>query len=187
MAGALLVAGCAGDGPAATVDGPQGDGPGFVQGDGSLSVVPVGERRPAPGLTAPALGGGEITLAELDADLVVLNFWASWCAPCRAEAPALERVAEEYADRDVQLLGVNTRDSVDAALAFVRNMRGGEQSYPSVVDEGGRVTALFARDFRAVPTTLVLDRQRRIAARAYGEVTADGLGRVLDVLLAEPA
>lgn len=179
------------------VDGIDG-GPGFVQGDGPLTVVPAGEREAAPEVTAPALGGGELSLADFaDEELLVLNFWASWCAPCRAEAPALERVSEEYADRGVQLIGVNTRDTESAAQAFLRGLRddgstedaasGDTEGYPSLVDEGGRVTAVFARDYRSVPTTLVLDRERRVAARAFGPIDRASLASVLDELLAEGA
>ena len=193
---ALVLSGCtaAGGGAAAVAGAGAGtpadapDGPGFVAGDGRAFLVPVGEREQAPDVRAPLLSGGEGDLEQLRGDeATVVNFWASWCAPCREEAPALQRVAAQTDAADVAFVGVNVRDSDGAASAFVRRLSeraGGQEPYPNLVDEGARVTAAFAGDYRSVPTTLVLDGEGRVAAKAYGPLTAADLSALLDAVRA---
>ena len=191
---ALLVGGCTAGGGGAGPDSELlGDGLGFVEGDGSALVVPVDERVPAPDVTAPLLEPGsdglgqEASLASLMGEqATVVNFWASWCGPCREEAPALLRVAQETADEGVAFVGVNFRDSADAADAFVSGVEERTDlvgaSYPSLVDTDARLTAAFAGDFRNVPTTLVLDAEGRVAAKGYGALTATQLTALLDAV-----
>ena len=165
----------------------QGSGEsGFVAGDGSLVLLDASQRAAAPELEGTTLDGGTWRLADHLGDVVVLNVWASWCAPCRAEAPDLVAVDEEYSGKGVQFLGLNTRDSDTAARAFVERFGIG---YPNVIDRDG-VIQLGFRDTlppQAIPSTVVLDRQGRVAARVLGTVSAASLRGVLDELLAEPA
>ena len=186
-AAALALSGCSGAG-SSDADGPGGAGGGdeaFVPGDGSITFREVGERTDAPAVEASTLDGGTLSLAELEGDVVVLNFWASWCAPCRAEADDLERVAEQTADEGVQVVGVNIRDRRTAAESFVRTQGVG---YPNLVDERGEITVAFS-DLRpaAVPTTIVVDRQGRLAARVLGGVTDEQLLPVVRRVAEEPA
>ena len=166
----LLLAGC-GVAPAA-----QG---GFVGGDGSLTIVPVAERKPAPRITGELLGGGSFDSETLAGQVIVYNVWGSWCAPCRKEAPALEAAAENTEGR-AQFVGINTRDLDQApASAFVRAF---DVSYPSVFDPDGRELLKFGAQLppSAIPSTVVVDPQGRIAARVLGEVTAATVTGLVD-------
>ena len=125
LAAPVLLAGCA--------SGPSAEG-GFVGGDGSLTVVPVAEREPAPQVTGELLGGGSFDSAEHAGKVIVYNVWGSWCAPCRKQAPALQAAARATAD-DAQFVGINTRDLDPApAQAFVRAF---DITFPSVFDPDG--------------------------------------------------
>jgi thiol-disulfide isomerase/thioredoxin len=159
---------------------------GYVSGDGTTTILPVSQRRPAPALSGATLSGGTFTLSEAAGDVVVLNVWASWCAPCRAEAPDLQKVAAELADRGVTFVGLNTRDSKAAAQAFVDRFG---LSYDSVVDADGSLQLLFRETLppAAIPSTVVIDPQGRVAARAIGEVDRSRLLGLVEPVLAESA
>ena len=121
-----------------------------------------------------------------DADVVVLNTWYAACPPCRAEAPDLVALAEDYADDGVQLLGINSTDAPGAAQPFERNF---EIPYPSVHDTDGAAIAALSGvvPVNAVPTTVVLDRTGHVAARIIGQVDPSTLRALVDEALAEPA
>jgi len=155
---------------------------GFVAGDGSIVVLPEAERVPAPDLTGPTLDGGTFTLADHRGEVVVLNVWASWCAPCRAEAPTLAALSAELQDAGVQFVGLDTRDSDVPARAFVERFGIG---YPNVVDPDGRLQLLFGDSLppQAIPSTLVIDAEGRVAARALGKVSESSLRGMIEPLL----
>jgi thiol-disulfide isomerase/thioredoxin len=157
-----------------------GDGRSFVSGDGTITVLAEAERRTAPPLSVPTIDGGVFESATTSGRVTVVNLWASWCAPCRAEAPTLVRLAEQY--DQVVFLGLLTRDNVDAANAFARRF---ELNYPTIMDEELILRFGGALAPNAIPTTLVLDRQGRVAARLSGAVTDAGLSGVLDEVLGE--
>ncbi len=115
---------------------------------------------------------------------MVLNVWASWCAPCRAEAGALEEVAIQFENQGVQFIGLNTRDSNAAARAFIRKF---DVTYPSLVDTDGRIQLLFNDSLppQAIPSTIVIDQKGRVAARALGVVTAATLRSMIEPLREE--
>lgn len=148
-----------------------------------LDRYPPGKRSPAPTLVGTTLDGKPFSLTDLAGNVVVINVWGSWCAPCRAETPDLVRVANEEADRAVRFVGINTRDNPDAAKAFVRSF---EVPYPSVRDNNGEVLLSFRDTIptTVVPTTVVIDRQGKVAARIIGPVTYRTLKGLLDDELA---
>ena len=154
-------------------------GSGFVAGDGSLVVLPADQRAPAPDLVGTTLDGEEFRLS------VVLNVWASWCAPCRAEAPSLVAAAEELGPLGVQFVGLDTRDSDTSARGFVERF---DIPYPNVIDRDGRLQLLFSDTLppQAIPSTLVIDTEGRVAARALGKVSESSLRGIVEPLLAEP-
>jgi thiol-disulfide isomerase/thioredoxin len=157
---------------------------GYVSGDGTTTIVAEAERKPAPDLTGTTLDGQSFALADHLGDVVVLNVWASWCAPCRAEAEDMQKVSSELADKGVQFVGLNTRDSQAAADAFVDRFG---LTYPSVVDTDGSRQLLFRDTLppAAIPSTIVIDRQGRVAGRAIGEVDRSRLLGMIEPIMAE--
>jgi thiol-disulfide isomerase/thioredoxin len=151
---------------------------------GADGLIPPGDRDPAPALSGDTLDGGTLDVADLRGDVVVLNFWASWCGPCVAEAANLVAVSEQTADRGVRFVGVNIRDDRATALAFERK-HGVE--YPSLDDQPGALLTRFRKLVpQTPPTTLLLDREGRIAARFIGGLTEAELLEPVQALAAEP-
>lgn len=106
-------------------------------------------------------GDGTISVADYTGQVVVLNFWGSWCSPCRAEAPELEQAAAALAPAGVQFLGINVKDTKSDAADFLASK---QISYPSIYDPSMR-TLLAIKGYPAsgIPSTIVLDRQGRVA------------------------
>lgn len=153
---------------------------GYVAGDGALTRIAPDRRAAAPRLTGTTLTGKPFDSAALAGRVVVYNVWGSWCAPCRKEAPALAQAAKDVAAQ-ATFVGINTRDTGTAqALALVREAGIG---YDSVFDPDGRLLLQFPElPPSAIPSTVVLDAQGRVAARILGETTASTLtGLVADV------
>jgi cytochrome c biogenesis protein CcmG/thiol:disulfide interchange protein DsbE len=134
-------------------------------------AVKQGGRPHAPGVsrTMPNLdGGGARKLSDYRGKVVVLNFWASWCDPCRAEAPALEAVARDLSRRgDGLVLGATYNDAPDASRKFVREFG---LTYPVVRDVGTDVAERFGT--RSLPETFVLDPRGRIVGISRGQADA---------------
>ena len=182
LVGAVLLAGCAtGNDP---VDVTNGGEFRFVEATPSGEVIPEGERGSAPEFSGTLLGGGEFSSGELSDDIAVLNFWGSWCAPCRVETPDFQEVYAEVRDDGVEFLGVNVKETSEQfALAFVDRFG---IEFPSLSDPRGEVALAF-RDYpaNAIPSTIVLDTEGRVAAVYTGTVAQDDLRRVLDRLREE--
>lgn len=177
----LTAAGCAGG--ANAVDQGSGDQR-FVSGRGATGVLPTDRREPAPAIRGELLDGTAYDVAALTGTVVVLNFWGSWCAPCRAEAPGLERAFMATRPSGVQFVGVNVKDERSSARAFVRTQA---MSYPSLFDPSGTLAVRFrGLPPNAIPSTILLDRQGRVAARFLGGVTEGELTPVVRGLAAEP-
>ncbi len=159
-----------------------GDSAGFVAGDGSSVLLPADERQPAPVLTGTDLNGEQVDTATWKGSPGVINVWASWCAPCRAEAPELVAVSEK--NPDVNFLGLDTRDSDAPARAFVEKFG---ISYPNLPDPNGQLVLEFSDSLppQAIPSTLLIDAQGRVAGRFLGAVEAGELDAALQDLLAE--
>ncbi|MEA2432860.1 MAG: hypothetical protein QOG54_317 [Actinomycetota bacterium] len=137
-------------------------------------------------------GGGTISSAELAGSPVVLNFWASWCGPCKQEAPVLERAWEDYKDRGVRFIGVAARDSEQGAAEFIAAHK---ITYPNALDLQEELwPKLF--DFFGLPRTYFIDKDGRIAAAETGpKISSEVLGPIseetlrngIDRLLEEPS
>ncbi len=135
--------------------------------------------RPAQGELAPDFAltlfdGAEISLSELRGQVVVLNFWASWCSPCREEAPALQAIWETYQNEGVILLGVSYKDAEDVSRAFVQEFG---LTYPNGPDPRGRIGRAYG--VTAVPETFIIDAEGKVAWFYIGQVTADELAQRL--------
>jgi thiol-disulfide isomerase/thioredoxin len=156
----------------------------YVAATPAGEVIPEAQRETAPEFSGTLLDGDAFESSALAGDVAVLNFWGSWCPPCRVETPQFSEVSEEYADAAVQFLGVNVKEQDQQfADAFVADK---DIVFPSLYDPRGEVALAF-RDYppTAIPSTIVLDRQYRVAAVYTGEVQQDDLRRVLDRALAE--
>ncbi len=181
LAGALL-AGCSTGSNAVDVN--NGGEFRFVAGTPSGEVIAPGERASAPDFSGELLDGAAFSSEELAGQVAVLNFWGSWCAPCRVETPAFSEVAADLADDGVQFLGINVKETdPQFARAFVDRF---EISFPSLYDPRGEVALAF-RDYpaNAIPSTIVLDPDGRVAAVYTGEVSEEDLRTVLDRVLEE--
>jgi cytochrome c biogenesis protein CcmG/thiol:disulfide interchange protein DsbE len=123
--------------------------------------------------------GDTLRLKDLAGKVVVLNFWASWCGPCRAEHGALSEVSREYAGKPVQFVGILYSDTVPAALRWIADMGG--QTYPAVTDPGS-VTAIDYGVY-GVPETFVIDPAGRVVRKYVGPVNASMLRQWIDSLV----
>ena len=181
LVGALLLAGCSTGADAVDVN--NGGEFRFVAGTPAGEVIPPDERAAAPVFSGTLLDGGDFDSTELDGGIAVINFWGSWCAPCRVESPEFQEVYAEVRDRGVRFLGVNVKDTDQLARAFED---GFGIEFPSLHDPRGEVALAF-RDYpaNAIPSTIVLDAQSRVAAVYTGEVSQENLRRVLDRVLGE--
>ncbi|MFB7864838.1 TlpA family protein disulfide reductase [Streptomyces sp. NPDC056069] len=185
---AAMATGCGGETPAGSGD-PGGRAAAVGAGTaGTATVLPAAERRPAPDTAGRDLAGREQELLAYRGKVVVLNVWGSWCAPCRAEAGELEALRGELAPRGVQLLGINVRDRSAGPARQFEKLHG--LRYPSIHDPDGELLLAYPPALlnpQAIPTTLVIDRQGRIAAAVSGPVTRAQLAPLVTRVAEEPA
>jgi peroxiredoxin len=156
----------------------------FVAGTPAGEVIPVDKRATAPSFSGKLLGGGSFTSGSLHGKVAVLNFWGSWCAPCRVETPEFQKVYASMKSQGVAFVGLNVKETSEQfPQAFVHRFG---IEFPSIYDPRGEVALAF-RDYpaNAIPSTIVLDRQNRVAAVYTGEVATADLRRVLDRVLKE--
>lgn len=184
---ALVLAGCSGQPEELASSYQQSQSSGDVSTDGTVTSWPASQRGPAVEFSGPATNGEQLSSATYLGDVVVVNFWYAGCPPCRVEAPELVATAEAYADAPVALLGVNTRDQMPQAVAFEREFGIG---YPSILDNLNQAAVQRAfvqvAPLTATPTTLVLDREGRVAHRILGQITdVSVLFTLIDETLAE--
>jgi cytochrome c biogenesis protein CcmG/thiol:disulfide interchange protein DsbE len=137
---------------------------------------------PAPAFSVVTYDGEEIALADLRGRIVVINFWASWCGPCRVEAPDLQRVWERYQDQDVVVLGIAYTDTDSKALAFIDEFG---ITYPNAPDTGTRISAAY--NIQGVPESFVVDAQGNIAHYFFGPTSERAITEVLERLLSGEA
>jgi peroxiredoxin len=182
LAGLLVLAGCS-TGEGTAVDVNNGGEFRFEAGTPQGEVIAVGDRATAPEFSGTLLDGTAFSSDQLAGDVAVLNFWGSWCGPCRVETPEFQEVYADVHDRGVQFLGLNVKDDQQLARAFLKRH---DIRFPSMYDPKGEVALAF-RDYpaNAIPSTIVLDPQYRVAAVYTGEVAQDDLRRVLDRVLEE--
>ena len=122
-----------------------------------------GQRPPAPAFSLPRFDGGTLALTSLRGQYVLVNFWASWCIPCRDEAPLLERASREYRDRGLVVVGVNIQDLEPEARKFIAQFK---ISYPNVRDRDGRVSRAYGTT--GVPESFFIDREGRVVRKFPG-------------------
>ncbi len=184
VAAVLAVTGC--DGGAIGADTPASSGQSFVSHSYESTFYQPGHRLIAPTVSGTTVTGQHLSLAAYRGDTIVLNFWGSWCAPCRAEAPALGQLARQLHSRGVRFVGVDIRDEPDSALAFMQQFN---VDYPSISDPSDEIALEFRTTVPPadIPTTLVIDRDGRIADRIFGASSYSELLSVIDQVIGRQA
>ncbi len=178
----FVLAGC-GTGDDAVV---QGDTFQFVSPGGKTVITydPPASRKKVADLNGEeVVSGRQIGLSDFTGQVVVVNVWGQWCAPCRAEAPDLEQVYERNRNDGVAFLGINFRDNRQDAKDYIANQG---LAYPSIFDYPGRTLVRLSTPTSVVPTTVVLDRYHRAAAVYLRTVSAEELDPLVRRLAAEP-
>ena len=154
---------------------------GFISGNGATVLVAPQERGEVIELAGETLEGQPLDIADWRGSTVVINLWASWCGPCRAEATDLENVYLQFESSGVEFLGLNTRDGLAAAKAFNTRFK---TSYPSIQDKDGQLTLVFGNlGPAATPSTMILDSKGRVAARILGPTTQSQLRVVIEAVI----
>ena len=149
--------------------------------DGSVVTCEPAQRSKTPKVSGELLTGGGYDISRDRGQVVVVNFWGSWCAPCRAEADDLEDTYQATKGSGVSFLGINVQDSKDKALAFEE----GRVTYPSIFDPASRQALNFDIPPNTTPATVVLDREGRIAVVIRRAVTRDELRPIVEKIAAE--
>ncbi len=180
LTAALTLLGCSGEGSGLSQQWQESGDKGYIEGDGSTTTFPVADRGEPIVFEGVTEHGETFGSDDTAGAVTVVNFWYAGCAPCRAEAPDLVEVYEEFKADGVEFVGVNTRDQRAQAVQFAEEFG---VEYPSIMDtEGGReAQRAFAGQvpLNAVPTTLVLDAEGRVAHRVVGQLAAASQLRTL--------
>jgi thiol-disulfide isomerase/thioredoxin len=139
---------------------------GVVNGNATTKIIAVGDRTAAPAVTGDELGGATFDLSAQRGHVVVVNFWGSWCPPCRVEAADLQNA---YTATGAVFIGINVRDDRDAAVAYEKAHA---ITYPSIFDPAGRIALAF-HSFppSSIPSTIVIDANGRVAGIHIGSIT----------------
>jgi len=170
---ALLLSGCGSGGLSSASE------KSFVSGTGAATLIKEGDRQLAPDISGATLDGSIYTINK--SKVTVVNVWASWCAPCRAEAPIFQDFAMK--NPEIELVGILTRDNLSAARSFTQRFK---ISFPTLIDDSLILKFRGSLTPNAIPTTLILDNQGRIAARISGATTVAGLRKVLEAVIGSP-
>lgn len=135
----------------------------------------------APDFTFTSFDGKTLTLSKLRGQVVVVNFWASWCPPCRVEAPYLEQTWRKYKDRGVVFVGVDYADTEPNALAYIKEF---DITYFNGPDLGTRISQSY--NIKGVPETYYVARNGEVRGNTIGPLSPPQLDQKIDGLLAEP-
>lgn len=182
-ASVLFLAGCASDPLADSYR--NGGQQRYVSGDGTIETYDVAERKAPVTFEGTSDAGVSVSSKDYLGQVLVVNFWYASCPPCRVEAPDLEALYQQYGGKGATFLGANVRDQADQARVFAEKFG---ITYPSVVDaDTGNMLLAFAGNVQpnAVPTTLVIDRKGRVAARLLGQADKSTLGTLIRETIAE--
>ncbi len=166
----------------------------FVTGNNGIATAAPGKRAPAPDLSGKTIDGRTLDVADYKGQVVVINVWGSWCGPCREEAQYFSKVSKQYQGKGVQFVGINTRDtSTTPAIAFEKEHGIGSVSYTQMCirdryDPTGRLMLRFKKGTlnpQLIPSTLVIDKHGKVAARALEALDDTSLLKMLKPVLAE--
>lgn len=166
LAISVLLTSCGGGGTSTSQES-------FVSGNGSVIFINQEKRVEAPALSGMTLSGTNYTYSV--GKVAVVNVWASWCSPCRAEAPTLVALANKYSD--VAFIGILTRDNPATAEAFQRRF---SLPYPTLIDDSLLIGFKGSLPANAIPSTVLIDKAGRVAARISGAVTVASLSDLIE-------
>jgi len=130
---------------------------------GDLGIVRIDGKFTAPSFTLKDLNGEEVKLEDHRGKIVFLNFWATWCPPCRDEMPSMEKLYTEFKDRDFTMLAVDLREGTKKVRAFKERFK---LNFPILLDYDGRVGLRYG--VRSIPTTYLIDREGYVIGGALG-------------------
>jgi len=171
FASVILLSGCSNGGASKAEES-------FIAGSGAVTKIAQSDRIAAPTISGMTLNGTQFTLTQ--GKVAVVNVWASWCSPCRAEEPTLSALAKKYVD--VQFVGILTRDNPVNAEAFTRTRK---TPYPTLIDDSILIGFRKSLPANAIPTTVLLDKNGKVAARISGSVTVASLSQLIDEVSGE--
>ena len=154
-----------------------GGNPGGFGVNRSFGEVAV-EQQPAPEFTKSDLNGSTVSLSELRGKVVMLDFWSSWCPPCRQEAPVLAQVYREYEGRDVEFLGVAIWDDPRDVARYAKDF---DLPYPNVLDEKGQIAINYG--VAGIPEKFFIDARGNLMRKFVGPMEPDDLRATLNQLL----
>lgn len=179
-AGAVFLSACSSGQDSLAKQANSGDNKGYIAGDGSVTEYQEAERGDPVVFTGELFDGQAVTAESLRGKPVLLNFWYAGCAPCRAEAPDLQKLSEEFKDK-IAFYGVNVRDEKNTAEAFERSFN---ITYPSFKDVSGKVLLALSTyvPAQAVPTTVILDDKGRVASRVLGQANPSILKTLVETV-----
>jgi len=120
-----------------------------------------------PNFTLPLLNGGNTSLSAYKGKVVVLNFWATWCPPCRAEMPSMEIFYQRFKNNGLEILAVDVGEDAATVQQFIRN----SYTFPILLDRDNKVNSLYG--IEAIPTTFILDREGKIIGMIVGSIRWD--------------
>jgi len=149
---------------------------------GSVPAFAVAPETPAPDFTLKSLDGANLRLEEYRGQVVLINFWASWCGPCRQEMPVLDRLHQRYEAAGFAVLGVNVEGVEGPARELLNKV---PVTFPVLIDEGQKVSELYA--LQAMPSTVVIDRDGvvRYVHRGYRPGDEAGYVEMVKQLIGE--
>ena len=171
LASLLLLTGCSNGGASKAQES-------FIAGSGAITKIKAGSRIAAPAISGMTLSGNNFTFTK--GKVAIVNVWASWCSPCRAEEPPLAAMAQKYPE--INFLGILTRDNPVNAEAFVRKNK---TPYPTLIDDSVLIGFSKSLPANAIPTTLVLDKRGLVAGRISGVITIASLTELIEKVKSE--
>ena len=135
---------------------------------GSTAFAGGSTGKPAPDFTLASRAGGKVGLAQLRGQVVMINFWASWCGPCRQEMPLLDKMYKKYRPLGFTLVGVNVEPDAAGADGYLKTT---PVTYPILLDRDNKVSALY--DVSAMPSSVIVDRKGRVRYVHHGYKPGD--------------
>lgn len=155
----------------------------FANATAPGTLIPAAARKPVAAMTGTLISGGTFDLASQRGAVVLINLWASWCAPCVLESPMLESVHRALSSRGVVFVGIDIKDERQAAQSFITD---NHMTYPMVYDEQAKTALQLGIPAGGLPITALIDRAGRVAAVYVGAVHRAEITTALQDLASEP-